>query len=353
MAIRHWAEELVPQIGGLEKGTVSANFVDRLLRGAVNMGASRPRLLAAIHTGDASLRNPVGRVSKLVLINFFAAIEREFGDPSIGMQLASAARPGSFSDLGFIALYAPTVGEMVATTVDIQAFRQNVWQTQFDRGGDPARIVWTLPPDAEDHLDAAIEFSLASYVHLYRNSLPSRLVPDVVRFRHPPRFNVARYEELLGCPVSFGESETAILFDRNKLALPSPMANPVLQGRLLAAYAQPMKWLDEGRKYSAFSYLYLASELNKSPLTLERMAASFGLSERTLRRKLVQEGYAFRDLLEKVRRDLCDLYALEARRSLGEVAELLGYAELSAFTRAYRRWYGRPPSAKWQPSSVE
>jgi AraC-like DNA-binding protein len=348
MAIRHWAQELAPRVGVLEKDTVSANFIDRLIRGAINMGASRPRLLSAIHVGDASLRNPVGRVARLVLVHLFEAIERELGDRSAGMQLASAARPQCFSDLGYIALFAPTVGDMVATTIDIQHFRQNVWETRFDRETDPARIVWTLPADNIHNLDAAIEFSLASYAHLYRHSLPSGLAPVATQFRHQPRFDGAHYERLLGCPVTFGAEQTAILFDANMLKIASPLANSVLQQHLLAVYQQPVAWLAEGRQHSALSYLYLASELNKSPLTLDRVAASFGLTERTLRRKLVQEEFPFRDLLEKVRRDLCAIYALEARRNLGEVAELLGYAELSAFTRAYRRWHGKPPSAQWK-----
>jgi AraC-like DNA-binding protein len=74
------------------------------------------------------------------------------------------------------------------------------------------------------------------------------------------------------------------------------------------------------------------------------MAKSFGMSERTLRRKLVEEGYPFRELLDLVRQDLCALYFMEDARLLGEIALLLGYSDLSAFTRAHKRWYGKPPS---------
>jgi AraC-like DNA-binding protein len=346
-AIQHWAKSLVPQIGALEPDTVSANFVDRILRGAVNMGASRPRLLAAIHISDAPLRNPIGRVSRAVLVNLFAAIEREFGDPAMAMRMAANARPQCFSDLGHIALFSTNVGQILQTTVDIQGFRQNVWHTQLDSAANPAKLVWTVPDDAQGHLDAAIEFSAASYTHLYRNSLPTPIVPLQLSFSHRPRFGEARYAELVGCPVQFGAAETALFFDRNQLSLPSPKTNPVLQQKLLAVYQQPMDWLAKGNTHGAFAYLYLASELNKSPLKLERLAASFGMTERSLRRKLVEEGHPFRALLEKVRRDLCDLYRLEGSRSMSEVAELLGYAELSAFSRAHRNWYGVPPSENW------
>ncbi len=344
IAIQHWADKLVPRIGGLKPDTVSANFVDRILRGAVNMGASRPRLLSALHLNDAPLRNPIGSVSRTVLINLFTAIEREYADPAIGIRLAMVARPSCFSDLGFVALLAPTVGEMLQTTVDIQSYRQNVWRAHLDRDAKPVRLVWALPKDDPGHLDACIEFSLASYANYYRSCLPARIAPKIARFRHQPRFAETLYAELFGCPVVFGADETCLEFEHSQLSLPLPNANRDLQMTIQAKYAQPMAWLANGHKHAGLSYLYLAGELNKSPLKLARLAASFGLTERTLRRKLVQEGYPFRDLLEHVRRDLCDLYKLEGRRSMSEVAELLGYSELSAFTRAHKNWYGVPPS---------
>ena len=344
-AIPHWAEELAPRIGRLQPDTVSANFVDRLLRGAVNMGASRPRLLSALHLSDAPLRNPIGRVSRAVLVNFFAAIEREFGDSAIGLRLARAAKPNCFSDLGFVAMLAPTVGDMLQTSVDIQGFRQNVWKAYFDLDANPASLRWELPEDYHGDLNASIEFSVASYSHFYRICLPARIAPKIVRFRHQPRFGEALYADLLGCPVVFGADRTCLEFDRSQLNLPLPNANPDLQSMLQVKYAQPVAWLAGGRKHAGLSYLYLASELNKSPLKLERLAASFGLTERTLRRRLVQEGHPFRDLLEQVRRDLCELYKFEGRRSMSVIAELLGYSELSAFTRAHKRWHNVPPSS--------
>ena len=96
----------------------------------------------------------------------------------------------------------------------------------------------------------------------------------------------------------------------------------------------------------AVSYFYLASELDKSRPTLERMAASFGMTARTLRRKLVEEGMSFRDLLDRVRQDNCKLYFMEDTRPLGEIALLLGYSDLSAFTRAHKNWTGFPPSKR-------
>lgn len=73
-----------------------------------------------------------------------------------------------------------------------------------------------------------------------------------------------------------------------------------------------------------------------TPPTLDSMAATFGVSERVLRRKLVAEGMSFCALRDRVRRNLSELCLMEGKRSIGEIAVLLGYGEISAFTRAHK-----------------
>lgn len=73
------------------------------------------------------------------------------------------------------------------------------------------------------------------------------------------------------------------------------------------------------------------------------VARHFGMSERTLQRRLKEEGCVLQSLFEETRRQLAELYLGEPRLALYEVAMLLGYSEPSAFFRAFRRWTGRTP----------
>lgn len=68
------------------------------------------------------------------------------------------------------------------------------------------------------------------------------------------------------------------------------------------------------------------------------------MSPRTLQRRLADEQATFADLLESVREELARIYVGEGR-PLGEVAFRLGYAETSAFLRAFKRWTGTTPTA--------
>jgi AraC-like DNA-binding protein len=167
-----------------------------------------------------------------------------------------------------------------------------------------------------------------------------------VHFRHKAQFDLAIYEATFGCPVQFGMPQTRLEIAGRQVFRPSPFANQALFDAASERYELPANWMMNGKTHLAFSYFYLTSELDKSPPTLDRMAASFGMSERTLRRKLVEEGMSFRDLLDRVRKDMSRLYFLENTRSLGEIALLLGYSDLSAFTRAHKKWTGTPPSRR-------
>ena len=79
--------------------------------------------------------------------------------------------------------------------------------------------------------------------------------------------------------------------------------------------------------------------------TLERVAASLGMSERVLRRRLTARGTSFRALADEVISPLARRYLHDSTLSLDDVAERLGYSEPASFVRAFRRWTGTTPDA--------
>jgi AraC-like DNA-binding protein len=72
------------------------------------------------------------------------------------------------------------------------------------------------------------------------------------------------------------------------------------------------------------------------------------MSERTPRRRLMDDGVTFSDLLSDVRRELACSYLTTTESSMADVAFLLGFADVSSFQRAFRRWYGVAPSEFWR-----
>jgi AraC-like DNA-binding protein len=338
--IYDWLAKLQPQAAGITPDTISAILLVRILRAAIQEGYSRPALLAAIGVDDARLRNPLNRFSSQVALKFFAYLERQTGNPAIALTIGEKASMQNFSDLG----YASRLGANLGAVIEANVALQMLFKTVYDPGAKPPTLVWQVPSDVITAYAPIVEFSVATFARLARQIVGEAPILYNVHFQHAPRFEPDLYDSAFGCKVHFNMEQTRMEIAARQLFRPSPHANAALLEAATNRYQRPVTWLMQNKQHAAHSYFYLSNEVDKSPPTLDRMAKSFGMTERSLRRKLVQEGHPFRELLDEVRQDLCTLYIMEDKRPLGKIALLLGYSDLSAFTRAYKRWHGAAPS---------
>ena len=76
---------------------------------------------------------------------------------------------------------------------------------------------------------------------------------------------------------------------------------------------------------------------------MEDVARSLGMSERTLARKLSDEGLNFTEILQQLRRDLAVRYLDDHKLLVSKIAWLLGFRDVSAFTHGFKRWTGKTP----------
>jgi AraC-like DNA-binding protein len=88
----------------------------------------------------------------------------------------------------------------------------------------------------------------------------------------------------------------------------------------------------------------LANRLGEGDATLAGVAKALKMSERSLQRRLADEGATFDALLDDVRRQLSLRYLADPAIAVSEVAYLLGYSEPSPFHRAFKRWTGTTPT---------
>jgi AraC-like DNA-binding protein len=78
--------------------------------------------------------------------------------------------------------------------------------------------------------------------------------------------------------------------------------------------------------------------------SLTAVSANLHMSERSLQRRLADEGVSFDALLDELRRELALRYLADEKVAIAEIAYLLGYSEPSAFHRAFKRWTGTTPA---------
>lgn len=152
------------------------------------------------------------------------------------------------------------------------------------------------------------------------------------------------WEEVFGLTPSFGAQEDEAVLDAALLDLPLPQADELTRA---ATEAQCRELLSRRRARGGLAGSVRDAVLQR-PGTVPsaaRVAAALHLSERTLRRRLAEEGTSYRALVDEVRQALAEELLATGSVGVEEVAHRLGYAEAASFTHAFTRWKGVPPGA--------
>jgi AraC-like DNA-binding protein len=160
---------------------------------------------------------------------------------------------------------------------------------------------------------------------------------------HQPVAPRARYEEVFGAPVRFGRPSALLRLPSSLLTQPLGGVDETLRGLALAFLSrqspQPLPAV-AGRVRAV-----LTQSLGTGSTELADVARTLAVHPRTLQRGLAAEGQTFSGLLDAVRRSRARSYLTTTDLPLGQVSQLLGFAEQAVLTRCARRWWGRSPSA--------
>ena len=142
----------------------------------------------------------------------------------------------------------------------------------------------------------------------------------------------------------FDQPHCAIAFKKSFLDFKLPKRNPYLHKVLTRHVESLLNKIRPKKSLSDQVKQIVSKQLPKGDVDAEMVASTLCMSRHTLYRKLKNEGHAFQELVESVRKEKAIRYIKEKRYSLSEIAFLLGFSELSAFSRAFKRWTGTSPA---------
>lgn len=258
-----------------------------------------------------------------------------------GLLWGASARPATFSALGYLTMSSRTLGEAISLMPVYESVVMDAGQTTLTHDAQCARLHWGLHhgvahPVLED-------FIVAAWLSLGRWLVGQAVSPQTVRFAHPAPRNTHPYRDFFGCTVVFGCPQAGMDFPLDWLELPVLHADPDLH-RLMLERATALQTSQPARGGTSGKVLALLPDLlPHQQATMATVAQRLHLSERSLRRRLAAEGTGFQELLLQQRCLLARHYLRDARIGLLEVALLLGYSEHSAFSSAFRQWFGMTP----------
>ncbi len=267
-----------------------------------------------------------------------AEIAANRGDPTFALTLARTSLVRPLGLFGHMVWLSGTLRDALTRAVKFYAMvTKRTTLTLEERDG--IATVRSRPVTKAARGRILTEFPFASLALRAREATHGAFVPRAVRFTHAGE-PTAAYAEVFGAPVTFGARLDELELDAAQLDLKLAGADPITSSALEAKVAQltapgrhPV--IDRARKAIAASM--------EAPVTLTALATQLGISARTLRRQLEQQGQSLRVLVDDVRRQRAD-ELLAAGVAVKEIAFTLGFSEPSAFSRAYKRWTGKAPT---------
>jgi AraC-like DNA-binding protein len=172
--------------------------------------------------------------------------------------------------------------------------------------------------------------------------LGTNWAPEEIHFEHPRPGEWRQHSQAFAAPVYFGQRTNALIFRDDRLSQRMP------QGDLRKANSLCDELVKIGGGTGVLSLLdhvkgEIRSRLPEGIPYLETIAAALGLQRWTLQRRLADYGLSFSAAIDLVRRELAERHIRQRYVSILEMSDILGYSELSAFSRAFRRWFGVSP----------
>lgn len=278
---------------------------------------------------------------------FFRVLEELVGDPGLGARLVSTAEPvtAAHPPAMLAAFHSPRYREALERVAHFKRLLRAEVLTITETDGDVA-ITKRWPHATEPEPALSVDIGFGMLVELGRRGTGRAIVPRIVELARsrPPDEALRRY---YGGPVVSGAARDRLVLRTEDVELPFPGHEPELLALLLPALCTALGAIDERASLGDRVKWVLKRGLATGRRELADVATELGLSERTLQRRITDEGTTFRELLVAARQELGRQLLADTEATIDEVAYLLGYQDTSSFHRAFREWEGVTP-ARWR-----
>lgn len=324
------------------KNTVYMGAVLQLLGVLERSGLDPRRLLHEAGAADADLDDPDQRISLDRYVGLWRLAAPRFSAGPLGLAVGASFEVEHWSLATYVAAHSRTLLDAAEHASRYRYLVHDLLVPIFEVDGDLAYFRQVLPASV-GRVGALAEAIVATWARSLNQYVNERWWPREIWFQHGAPGDLRPYHEAFGCPVHFDRPETRMIASRETLDQPLFRADPRLLGYLEQHAQALIERLPREDRFGVRVRRALVEEMRGGDPSQARIARGLGLSPRTLQRRLDEEGVAFTELLDEVRRELCESYLKNRALSIQEIAYLLGYTERSGFYRAFRRWTGTTP----------
>ncbi|NPT56009.1 AraC family transcriptional regulator [Paraburkholderia elongata] len=312
-------------------------------------GLAAPNLLTGTGLAREQLEDPHVEVNAAQELRVVSNLLRLLKHPAgLGLQVGARYHFSAYGLWGYGLIASATAGDALSLALRFLPLTYAFTSISYHEEGDLGVLIFGEPdlPDTMKHFVVQRDMTAAAVLlnEVGRDRFPLARLTTRAQWPLPADRSSSVIQSVFGIEPEFSASLNSLAFERSHLSQPLPQADPVT----VSMCEQMCSRLIEERRVRLGTAKMIQHYLNaipgSMPSTLEDMARLMNTSQRTLKRRLQEEGTTFRVLLAQSRGTMAEELLRDGRLSLSEIAERLGFSDLSSFSQAFKRWYGEAPS---------
>ena len=277
---------------------------------------------------------PIDRFFRLVRL----FVEATGNDGEI-IDFAHSLELGQLSELDYVTVCAPSIRRAMQNWARFVPSRTNAFTISFEETGDFGILTYHYQDEVPEH--SQFSYILAALVadRILLMCGDTDVAFEVHIDAPPPQVPplcAKRYEEIF----RYRQTDLRVVFPADKLNLVPPLSETSLYDIVQKAAATALNSEVDIRNPLFGLRSVIEDRLKEGAPSVEQIAAELGMSGRSLQRFLKEERTSFRELVEETRQVLAEKYLKETDLSLKEIAPMVGFNEVSSFSRSAKKWFG-------------
>ncbi len=304
----------------------------------IELGGDLAQIFSATDITAEAIQEQDHPLNVKQVVNFLALAAHACNTEDFGLRLSTRQNFSVMGPIWTLIQNAETVRQMLTDMSRYFMLHTRGAIVGLERANDGVTLSYNLTTSVSGDDRQVIELGLGILCSDLRRHAPSGWQPRDVQLRYSQPKDLSLYRKILGPNIRFNQDNNTVTLDAALLDM--PLATGSRQH-----HAMINNWLEQQRNHLPQTILLTVETIIRSLLpysacTLSQVALALALSERTLQRRLGEINASFGGIRDHVRADLALKYLRQSNLSCSEIAEILGYSDLSALSRSFKRWHG-------------
>lgn len=322
--------------------SVASSVGRAIIRAAERAGVPRAELMRILDLPQERLDARDGRISRASIYQLCDYVVTQLGDPAFGLRWGERAEATTFELVSDLVQHASTLRAGLSALLEFQRLLQDEPSFHVLEQGNQVVIRHVHVPEATPQAKRFVsEVTLIQFYKLVCN-FGVKVRPHRVSFAYPAPHYRAEYTRVFRGAERFDQEHTELAFDRALMDALSPHRDDDVHSVLRSVAVRRMLQLTNSIPYAQRTReLLVKHEPYRG--NMEKSARALGVSARTLRRRLAEEGTTYEQVVSEAFAIIAKQQLANSQLSLQELSDMLGFSRPSGFHRAFKRWTGMTP----------